>query len=112
MIEHLPLPPCSVLITHFHSLLRAHIQCEGPISADGNSFKGKQKNPQQNTQKNPKTKSEQSTSAGNLVLNVKIKHRESFHSPSSKSFMYFQAFFSVFIPSMIVLAIEKQKVKK
>lgn len=45
------------------------------------------------TQKNPtKTKSEQSTSAGNLVFNVKIKDGENFHSPPPKGFMYFKAF--------------------
>lgn len=51
-----------------------------------------EKPPIKHTKKTPDTKSERSTSAGNLVLNIKIKHRESFHSPSSKSFMYFKAF--------------------
>lgn len=60
-------------------------------------------------QQNP-TKTQQSTSAGNLDLHVSTKAGGSSHL--LQGFCVFQELVSVFITLVIATAIEKQKVKK
>lgn len=103
-------PSPSLLIIHFQTLLRAYTQCEGPISADGQLFQREieKKNPTKYILKKKQPPNQMRTINFCWKSGVQCQGWRKFPLPSLQGFHIFQGFFSMFIPSVIVLATEKQ----